>query len=224
MELVLPLTLARSPPPHRVCSINIDVRRSGSIATGDGETLFAMAFPFQWRFSLRRWSRGALACGCSQGRAWCAVARRASQVAAQNTVTPHVILCGAVQPVASVVHAPIGAEEQTWVLVGRDGAVSHWESCACLYAQPRATLLRPRMAVLLSDGTHIALAGGGSEIEVVSLLTHDVVLTVQHGHQAWISHLQPLRHLGTRHERRAPVLASVSEEGLVVFWSLDLHT
>lgn len=135
---------------------------------------------------------------------------------------PHALLCGSVEPVASLVCAPLGLEESSIVVVGRHRSVSVWESAVCVSARAQVSLLRPSLAALLSDGIHVAVAGSGSEVEVVRLHSLEVVLTLQHGHQSWITALHPLRHMGTRHERRAPVLASVSEEGLLVFWSLDL--
>ena len=116
-----------------------------------------------------------------------------------------------------------GEEESATVVLGRDRSLSVWESDLCVGKKSAATTGRPERACLLSDGLHVAVAGRGCEVEVVSVGLLAVTQTLPHGHASWITALHALPPLGSnRLERRPPVLFSASRDGMAVFWSLDL--
>lgn len=89
--------------------------------------------------------------------------------------------------------------------------MSLWEGNCCVRSSDNVTLLNPEFACVLSDGCHVAIAGNASEIDIVSLTTMNTVLTIQHGHQTWISCMTAIRHLGSELEKRPPLLLSLSE-------------
>ena len=123
----------------------------------------------------------------------------------------------------------LGQEESSLCVVGTRGSTRLWEQDAASHAafggdrSRIGRLEKPRLAVVLSDGLHAVVAGECAELEVLSLQTGAAVLTLAHGHHSWMAALCAVPALGAPEERRPPVLASVSRDGALVFWSLELR-
>ncbi len=115
-----------------------------------------------------------------------------------------------------------GEEQAATAVLGRDGSLVVWEGDVCVGKKRAVTTVPPKRACLLSDGLHLASCGSSSDVEIVSLATLAVVLTLPHGHGSWVSVVHAVPALGERLEQRPPVLFSASRDGVAVFWSLDL--
>ncbi len=125
-----------------------------------------------------------------------------------------------------------GEEEAGVLVVEAGGRTRLFESGVCTSVSSFSSSVS--RAVLLSDGSHVAVAGRGGEVEVRSVLPRSnkinksssvssCVLALPAWQSDWTSLLYALPALGaSRAECRPPSLLTGGRDGTLVCWSLDL--